>query len=73
MFTFEVNVKTKWYQLRRQTARALVWLARKIDKENPYAYVYFLEQAVKAEMDAMTYGQSAVTLSHVPISEMMKE
>lgn len=68
MFKLTSNVKPKWYQIRRQLSRFLVFLARKVNKECPYAYTHYLEEITKVHMDAMTYGEGALEVNHKPVT-----
>lgn len=72
MIEIKPKQKPKWFQIRKQVARFLVFLARKIEPKSDYLYSYYLEQMAKANMDAMTYGTAFVKIEHVPYEEVIK-
>lgn len=58
----------RWFQLRKNASRFLVWLARKINPDCPYNYSYFLEQMTKAHIDSMTYGTGVMEIGGDPVT-----
>lgn len=59
--SFEIKPKSKpkWFELRRQTARGLVWIARQIYPASPEVQAFLLECLV----DSAIYGQHIVRVN----------
>lgn len=72
MFKLKIGANPKWYEVRKQLSRFLVYLAGKINPKCPYKYTYYLEQTMKAQMDAMTYGRGEIEIKHRPFKETFK-
>ena len=72
MFKVETKKKPKMWQVRKNLARFLVWLARKVDPQSEYSYGYYMEQTLKAHIDQMNYGTGVIKISHVPYHEVVK-
>lgn len=60
----------KWYQLRKQVSRFLIWLSEKVEPECSYRYKKFTEEILKAQLDAMTYGTGVIKVENVPMDDI---
>jgi hypothetical protein len=72
MFEIEVTKNPKWFQLRKQLARFLVFLSKKVEPKNEYVYAKFLSEMMKAQLDAITYGTGCIKIEHIPFNKTQK-
>lgn len=53
MFKIVPRKPLPWYDVREQTVRLLLWLARKIKKDSIQNYSYFIEEMTKAHIQSL--------------------
>lgn len=72
MFTIQPKIQPKWFKIRKQAARFLVFLARKIEPNSDHVYSHLLQESLKAYQDMAIYGSGRLRVEHVPFKEDAK-